>query len=153
MSKSKKEIKKELYEYFSYMQQEDNKSLLGGMAWDDIAWHIKYAEDNGILRTQLGFDFPKLLGYLIIDDETYEKKKREYVETYNHNADLLKANKWKYKLVDDSEESRRHLADTYIQYAENCKELLKDIDVYHKEYLDYMKSNKQETTVSLEDWR
>ena len=135
------------------MQQEDNKSLLGGMAWDDIAWHIKYAEDNGILRTQLGFDFPKLLGYLIIDDETYEKKKREYVETYNHNADLLKANKWKYKLVDDSEESRRHLADTYIQYAENCKELLKDIDVYHKEYLDYMKSNKQETTVSLEDWR
>ena len=32
MSKSKKEIKKELYEYFSYMQQEDNKSLLGGMA-------------------------------------------------------------------------------------------------------------------------
>ena len=60
------------------MQQEDNKSLLGGMAWDDIAWHIKYAEDNGILRTQLGFDFPKLLGYLIIDDETYEKKKREF---------------------------------------------------------------------------
>ena len=138
------------------MQQEDNKSLLGGMAWDDIAWHIKYAEDNGILRTQLGFDFPKLLGYLIIDDETYEKKKREYaenIETYNHNADLLKANKWKYKLVDDSEESRRYLADTYIQYAENCKELLKDIDAYHKEYLDYMKSNKQETTVSLEDER
>lgn len=94
MSKSKKEIKKELYEYFSYVQQEDNKSLLGGMAWDDIAWHIKYAEDNGILRTQLGFDFPKLLGHLIIDDETYEKKKREYtesIETYNHNADLLRA--------------------------------------------------------------
>ena len=36
---------------------------------------------------------------------------------------MLRANKWKYKLVDDSEESRRHLADTYIQYAENCKEL------------------------------
>ena len=74
MSKSKEE----LYEYFSYMQQEDNKSLLGGMAWDDIAWNIKYAEDNGISRTQLGFDFPKLLGHLIIDDETYEKKKKEY---------------------------------------------------------------------------
>lgn len=72
MSKSKKEIKKELYEYFSYMQQEDNKSLLGGMAWDDIAWHIKYAEDNGILRTQLGFDFPKLLGHLIIEYEKYK---------------------------------------------------------------------------------
>lgn len=103
----------------------------------------KYAEDNGILRTQLGFDFPKLLGHLIIDDETYEKKKREYtesIETYNHNTDLLRANKWKYKLVDDSEESRRHLADTYIQYAENCKELLKNLDVYHKEYLDYMKN-------------
>ena len=99
-----------------------------------------------IERTQLGFDFPKLLGHLIIDDETYEKKKKEYaesIETYNHNADLLRANKWKYKLVDDSEESRRHLADTYIQYAENCKELLKDLDVYHKEYLDYIKSNKQ----------
>ena len=65
MSKSKEE----LYEYFSYMQQEDNKSLLGGMAWDDIAWNIKYAEDSGISRTQLGFDFPKLLGHLIIDDE------------------------------------------------------------------------------------
>ena len=151
MSKSKEEIKKELYEYFSYMQQEDNKSLLGGMAWDDIAWHIKYAEDNGILRTQLGFDFPKLLGHLIIDDETYEKKKREYTEniaTYNHNADLLRANKWKYKLVDDSEESRLHLADTYIQYADNCKKLLKDLDVCHKEYLDYMKNTKQESTVS-----
>ena len=61
MSKSKEE----LYEYFSYMQQEDNKSLLGGMAWDDIAWNIKYAEDNGISRTQLGFDFPKLLGYTL----------------------------------------------------------------------------------------
>ena len=72
MSKSKEE----LYEYFSYMQQEDNKSLLGGMAWDDIAWNIKYAEDGRISRTQLGFDFPKLLGHLIIDDETYEKKKR-----------------------------------------------------------------------------
>ena len=48
MNKSKEEIKKELYEYFSHMQQEDNKSLLGGMAWDDIAWNIKYAEDNGI---------------------------------------------------------------------------------------------------------
>ena len=98
------------------------------MAWDDIAWNIKYAEDSGISRTQLGFDFPKLLGHLIIDDEVYEKKKREYAErikTYKHYADLLRANKWEYKLVDDSEESRRHLADTYIQYAENCKELLK----------------------------
>lgn len=38
--------KEELYEYFSYMQQEDNKSLLGGMAWDDIAWNIKYAEET-----------------------------------------------------------------------------------------------------------
>lgn len=62
------------------MQQEDNKSLLGGMAWDDIAWHIKYAEDNGILRTQLGFDFPKLLGHLIIDDETYEKKRENILK-------------------------------------------------------------------------
>ena len=41
--------------------------------------------------------------------------------------------------IDDLEESRSHLADTYIQYAENCKELLKDLDVCHKEYLDYMK--------------
>lgn len=145
MSKSQEDIKKELYEYFSYMQQEDNKSLLGGMAWDDIAWHIKYAEDNGISRTQLGFDFPELLGHLIIDDETYEKEKREYIkgiEIYNHNADLLKANKWKYRLVDDSEERRLHLANRYIQYAENYKELLKDLDMLHKEYLDYMKNIK-----------
>lgn len=145
MSKMKKEIKEELYKYLEHMQQEDIKSPLGGMAWDDIAWHIKYAEDNGILRTQLGFDFPKLLGHLIIDDETYEKKKREYtesIEIYNHNADLLRANKWKYKLVDDSEECRLHLADTYIQDAENCKELLKDLDVYHKEYLKYIEVNK-----------
>ena len=46
-----------------------------------------------------------------------------------------------------------HRFDTYIRYAENCKELLKDLDVYHKEYLDYMKNTKQESTVSLEDWR
>ena len=45
MSKSREDIKEELYEYFSHMQQEDDKSLLGGMAWDDIAWHIKYAEE------------------------------------------------------------------------------------------------------------
>ena len=41
--------------------------------------------------------------------------------------------------------------DTYIQYAENCKELLKNLDVYHKEYLDYMKNTKQESTVSCEN--
>lgn len=71
MSKTKKEIKEELYQYLEYMQQEDIKQPLGGMAWNDIAWHIRHAEENGISRTQLGFDFPKLLGHLIIDSEIY----------------------------------------------------------------------------------
>ena len=84
-------------------------------------------------RTELGFMFPKLLGHLIIDDNQYIKKREEYqssIETYLHYAELLKANQWIFKLIDDTEEARLRLTNTYLTYANNCKGLLDDLDKF-----------------------
>ena len=57
---------KEYIRYFAHMQEEDNKSLLGGMAWDDIVWHIYYATEKYQLFTknELADMFPDLLGHI-----------------------------------------------------------------------------------------
>lgn len=118
------------------------------MAWDDISWHIHGAvdEDKVFTRTELGFMFPKLLGHLIIDDEQYIKKREEYkssIEMYSRYAELLKANQWMFKLIDDTEDERLKLANTYLTYADNCKGLLDDLDKLHNEYLEWVdKHNK-----------
>lgn len=48
------------------MQAEDQKCMLCGMAWDDIAWHIHGAvdEDKVFTRNKLADMFPKLLGHI-----------------------------------------------------------------------------------------
>lgn len=48
------------------MQDEDQKCMLGGMAWDDIGWHIHGAvdEDKVFTKNELADMFPKLLGYI-----------------------------------------------------------------------------------------
>jgi len=59
--------KKEWYiNYFSHMQEEDKKYPLGGMAWDDIGWHIHGAvdEDKVFTRNELADMFPTLLGHI-----------------------------------------------------------------------------------------
>ena len=55
-------------DFFSYMQEEDNKSPLGPMACDDIVWHIYDATEKDKLFTleELADMFPDLLGYLKI---------------------------------------------------------------------------------------
>lgn len=57
---------KEYIRYFAHMQEEDNKSLLGGMAWDDIVWHIYYAteKDKLFTKNELADMFPDLLGHI-----------------------------------------------------------------------------------------
>jgi hypothetical protein len=52
--------------YFSYMEEEDKKIPLGGMAWDDISWHIHDAVDVYKLftRNELANMFPDLLGHI-----------------------------------------------------------------------------------------
>lgn len=57
---------KEYIRYFVHMQEEDNKSLLGGMTWDDIVWHIYYATEKYQLFTknELADIFPDLLGHI-----------------------------------------------------------------------------------------
>lgn len=61
-----KNKKQKYIDYFFHMQEEDNKSLLGPMAWDDIAWHIYDATEKDKLFTleELADMFPDLLGYL-----------------------------------------------------------------------------------------
>ena len=53
-------------EYFTHMQSEDKKCMLGGMAWDDIGWHIYGAveKDKLFARGELAEMFPALLGHL-----------------------------------------------------------------------------------------
>ena len=58
--------KKEYIKYFTHMQEEDKKSMLGGMAWDDIGFAIHQAIENDKLFTidELIEKFPDLLGHL-----------------------------------------------------------------------------------------
>jgi len=53
-------------EYFTHMQDEVQKCMLGCMAWDDIGWHIHEAvdEDKVFTRNELADMFPKLLGHI-----------------------------------------------------------------------------------------
>lgn len=48
------------------MQEEDKKCMLGGMAWDDIGWHLYQAidEDKLFTKQELADMFPDLLGFL-----------------------------------------------------------------------------------------
>lgn len=61
--------KEQIYylEYFKHMQEEDKKCTLGGMAWDDICWHIYGAteKDKCFTREELAETFPELLGHLV----------------------------------------------------------------------------------------
>ena len=61
-----KNKKQKYINYFSHMQEEDNKSPLGPMACDDIVWHIYDATEKDKLFTleELADMFPDLLGYL-----------------------------------------------------------------------------------------
>ena len=61
-----KDKKQEYIEYFTYMQEEDKKIPLGGMAWDDICWWIYDAteKDKLFTRNELADMFPDLLGHI-----------------------------------------------------------------------------------------
>lgn len=58
--------REEYIEYFAHMQTEDKKCMLGGMAWEDIGWHIYGAteKDKLFTRNELAEMFPALLGHL-----------------------------------------------------------------------------------------
>lgn len=55
--------KEEYLDFFKHMEEEDRKVPLGGMAWDEIAWHLYYAIDRDHLFTleELKEKFPYLL--------------------------------------------------------------------------------------------
>ncbi len=61
-----KDKRQEYIEYFTRMQEEDNKSLLGGMAWDGICWQIHDAteKDKLFTKNELADMFPDLLGHI-----------------------------------------------------------------------------------------
>ena len=61
-----KDKRQEYIEYFTYMQEEDKKIPLGGMAWDDICWWIYDAieKDKLFTRNELADMFPDLLGHI-----------------------------------------------------------------------------------------
>ena len=58
--------KEEYIKYFTHMQEEDKKCMLGCMAWDDIGFAIHNAIENDKLFTkeELIEKFPSLLGFL-----------------------------------------------------------------------------------------
>lgn len=58
--------REEYVKYFTHMEEEDQKCMLGGMAWDDIGWHIHGAVDGDkcFTRNELADMFPKLLGHI-----------------------------------------------------------------------------------------
>lgn len=55
--------REEYIQYFTHMQNEDQKCMLGYMAWDAIGWHIHGAvdEDKVFTKNELADMFPKLL--------------------------------------------------------------------------------------------
>ena len=65
-NKIMKDKRQEYIEYFTYMQEEDKKIPLGGMAWDDICWWIHDAteKDKLFTRNELADMFPDLLGHI-----------------------------------------------------------------------------------------
>ena len=67
--KNMKDKRQEYIEYFTYMQEEDKKIPLGGMAWDDICWWIYDAteKDKLFTRNELADMFPDLLGHIRVD--------------------------------------------------------------------------------------
>lgn len=58
--------REEYIEYFSHMQNEDQKCMLGGMGWDDIGWHIHGTvdEDKCLTKNELADMFPNFLGHI-----------------------------------------------------------------------------------------
>lgn len=58
--------REEYIKYFTHMQEEDQKCMLGGMVWYDIDWHIHGAvdDDKCFTRNELADMFPKLLGHI-----------------------------------------------------------------------------------------
>ena len=61
-----KDKREEYIKYFTHMQEEHMRIPLGGMAWDDIGWHLYYAidEDKLFTRNELADMFPDLLGHI-----------------------------------------------------------------------------------------
>lgn len=61
-----KDKRQEYIKYFTHMQEEDKKSMLGGMAWDGISWWIYDVTETDKLFTkeELADMFPYLLGFL-----------------------------------------------------------------------------------------
>lgn len=47
--------REEYIKCFTHMQDEDQKCMLGGMAWDDIYWHIHGAVDKDYAFTRNEF--------------------------------------------------------------------------------------------------
>ena len=144
-------------DYFKHMEDEDKKCKLGGMAWDDIGWHIHGAtvESKLFTKLELGQLFPHLLGHLIVDDERYEKEKREYIsskENYLKRAHQLETNTQTWNLIDKSEKFRLNLANRYFEYARNCDELLKQLEIERNEWLKW-KKNSDEVSDSHEERR
>ena len=61
--------KEEYIKYFKHMEEEEKKSMLGGMAWDDVNYFLYCAtkKDKVFTLKELKEMFPSLLGW--IEDE------------------------------------------------------------------------------------
>ena len=56
-------------DYFTHMEEEDKKCMLGGMAWDDLSYHAGTAIENGLFtKKELKEKWPHLWGWLKEDE-------------------------------------------------------------------------------------
>lgn len=56
-------------DYFNYMEEEDKKIPLGGMAWDDLSYHADQAIGKGYFTIKdLKEQWPYLWGWLKEDN-------------------------------------------------------------------------------------
>ena len=59
------EDKQQYIDYFNHMEEEDKKIPLGGMAWDDLAYHADTAIGKGYFtKKDLKEQWPHLWGWL-----------------------------------------------------------------------------------------
>ena len=56
---------KECKEVLEHLNDEESKGMLGGMAWDEVAWYYSYMTNgHGFTKEQMKNMYPHLFGHI-----------------------------------------------------------------------------------------
>ncbi len=108
--------REEYIKYFTHMQDEDQKCMLVGMAWNDIGWHIHGAvdEDTVFTTNELADMFPKLLGH-IREDLRRIKYMLKVSEVVKYIEGL-----YNIELIDYQKDFLKHIIAGDVIYTPRC---------------------------------